>query len=303
MKTPLFGTIALMAMAAGTAVAADMPVRTPLRSAPPVVVYGWTNCYVGANGGYTWRNGRSAYQDPNPTQDPINGLGANNTIPTPTDTNGRGWVGGGQVGCNWEMDRRVVFGVEADIDAVRASGSAATVGPNGRYNYSATASQNNVVGTANEQVSLRWLSTIRARAGIPLFADRALLFLTGGLAMGGFSSSGSVNLNFTTGAGGPALAWGGSNSSTQVGYAVGGGLEYALSDRWSAKAEYLWYDLGHVSHPLNCTFVAPGIGSVCTSAFAFPTLGNTVTSVRGSIIRVGLNYRFNSWSGPIATRY
>jgi outer membrane immunogenic protein len=190
------------------------------------------------------------------------------------------------------MDRRFVFGIEADIDALRASGSAATVGPTGFYQFNSVSHLGTVVGTANEQVSLRWLSTIRARAGLPVFGDRGLLFVTGGLAVGEASSSGFVNLAAGT------LIWGGSNSSTRTGYTVGGGFEYALTDRWTTKVEYLYYDLGNVSHPLNLV-----VSSFGPATPLYQTLGNTVSSMRGSIIRAGLNYRFNWWGSPIATRY
>jgi outer membrane immunogenic protein len=127
---------------------------------------------------------------------------------------------------------------------------------------------------------------------LPVLSDRGLLFLTGGLAAAGISSSGSVDL-----ANSAAFAtWGGSNSSTRTGYTVGGGLEYAWADHWTTKAEYLWYDLGRISHPLNCTAMSSG-----GCSFVYSTLGNTVSSVRGSIVRVGLNYRFN-W-GPIVGEY
>jgi outer membrane immunogenic protein len=270
---------------ASVASAADMPTT-------------WTGCYIGANGGYAWNNGKSSYQDANgvpgngATQDPINGLGQRQTVPAPTQTNSGGWIGGGEIGCNWQLDRRVVLGVEADIDAMRASGSAVTVSPAGGYAYipGAIVSTFSGGGTANEQVSLKWLSTIRARAGLPVLADRGLLFVTGGLAMGGVSSSGSVNLLF----GGGQVGWSGSNSSTRTGYSVGGGFEYALTDRWTTKAEYLYYDLGTASHPLNLT-------SNNSGNHPYPTLGSTLSSIDGSIIRVGLNYHFGG--GPTAVKY
>ena len=268
---------------ASIATAADMAVKAPPIAPVGAPTHSWTGCYIGANGGYAWNNGKSSYRDPNTTADPINGLGPA-TIPTPTDTGGNSWIGGGQVGCNWQANPLVVLGVEADIDALHASGSAATVGPAGTYNNGAGNQVYLTPPTAAEQVSVRWLSTIRARAGLPVLADRGLLFVTGGLAIGGVSSSGSVNLFFNPPAS-PYDFWVGSNSSIRTGFTIGGGFEYALSEHWTAKTEYLYYDLGNASHPLNLI-----INNCCGGVY--PTLGSSIASVRGSIIRVGLNYLF-----------
>ncbi len=274
----------------GSAVASDMPVKAP----PPVVapVYSWNGCYVGVNGGYIWNNGRSSYRDdPNTTPDPINGIPGisgglpTQTLPPSTNTGSSGWNGGGQVGCNLQS-RQWVYGIEGDFDWGRISGSQATTGANGPYQLT-TNGAGVTNGTTNEDVSLQWLSTIRGRVGFAV-QDRLLLFATGGLALGGVNSQGSVSANN----GFFGVTYSGSNSSVKTGFVVGGGAEWAFSDRWTVKAEYLWYDLGHVSHPLNCT---AAFGVIC-GAGAFPaytTLGNTVSSVFGSDVRVGVNYRFN----------
>jgi len=53
----------------------------------------------------------------------------------------------------------------------------------------------------------------------------------------------------------------------KVGFTIGGGAEWAFTDQWTAKAEYLWFDLGNVSHPLNCV-VAGGVASGCQLGFS-----------------------------------
>lgn len=126
-----------------------------------------------------------------------------------------------------------------------------------------------------------------------------MLFATGGLAVGQVRSDGSVTATSFS----PLIQtvteqiiiWSGSHSEVKAGFAVGGGAEWAFADRWTAKAEYLFYDLGNVSHPLAC-----GAGTVefgasffnCTSGL-YPTLGNAVSALHGSIVRVGIDYRFN----------
>jgi outer membrane immunogenic protein len=56
MKKFLLGGAALIAMFAGSAMAADMPVKAPVLKAPPPppVVYNWTGCYIGGNVGGGW---------------------------------------------------------------------------------------------------------------------------------------------------------------------------------------------------------------------------------------------------------
>jgi outer membrane immunogenic protein len=57
-------------------------------------------------------------------------------------------------------------------------------------------------------------------------------------------------------------------------------LEWAFANNWSAKAEYLYFDLGSLSHQMTDPF--------------FPaTIFNASAKFRGSIARVGLNYQFH----------
>jgi outer membrane immunogenic protein len=129
--------------------------------------------------------------------------------------------------------------------------------------------------------------------------DRLLLFATGGLAIGEAHSEGSVTVtNFDLShAINSQLIWSGSHSEVKAGFVVDGGAEWAFADRWTVKAEYLFYDLGNMSHPLACAGGTVPFGPqtfACTSnPGLFPTLGNAVSALHGSIVRVGINYRFN----------
>jgi outer membrane immunogenic protein len=87
-----------------------------------------------------------------------------------------------------------------------------------------------------------------------------LPYVTGGLAVGDIRAAS------------PGFA--GANT-TNAGWTVGGGLEVALPGNWSAKAEYLHVDLGHLDCGLNCG-VAP----------------TDNVSMHDNIVRAGLNYRF-----------
>jgi outer membrane immunogenic protein len=167
-----------------------------------------------------------------------------------------GGVAGGTLGYNWQRDR-LVYGLEADLDYSSIKG--ATSG-------SPTAGTPcGVSFTINCDTKLKWLGTARARIGVAW--DRLLPFVSGGAAFGSLESS----------EGAPPVLFG-SGASTRVGWTAGAGIEARIDDRWSAKLEYLYVDLG--SHE---GFIDNGGGSTFSENVAFKT----------HIVRSGLNYRFN----------
>jgi outer membrane immunogenic protein len=72
---------------------------------------------------------------------------------------------------------------------------------------------------------------------------------------------------------------------------VGGGIEAALWGSWTAKAEYLYMDLGSLSTAISAS--TPGQPATLT----------TTSTVRDHIVRIGANYHFNDGPGIIAARY
>lgn len=151
-----------------------------------------------------------------------------------------GGLAGGTAGYNWQVGS-AVFGLEGDIDWSGLDGT--------------RTSAPCPVGCT---ISDSWLSTVRGRIGLAF--DRVMPYITGGLAAG--------DVRAAT----PGFAGG---SSTNAGWTVGGGLEVALPGNWSAKAEYLWVDLGS----FNC-----GVG--CNLS---PTDN---VSLHGNVFRAGVNYHF-----------
>lgn len=153
-----------------------------------------------------------------------------------------GGLVGGTIGYNYQMNQ-VVLGVEGDIDWANINGTTSTGCP------SAT-------GTGC-QTSDNWLSTVRGRLGYA--ADRFMPYITGGAAFGDIKASG------------PGLT---GTDTTNAGWTLGGGIEFAIAGHWTAKAEYLYVNLGSVS-----------CGAAC---------GAAVQNVNwhANIGRVGLNYRF-----------
>jgi outer membrane immunogenic protein len=291
--------------AAGVAVAADlpnMPVKAPVIA--PAPAWSWTGCYVGGNvGGTRMRTSADLspgglYTSPTGVLAPpnINGTGNfatdNATFPHSYLTTNSGWEGGGQVGCNYQLGV-VVLGAEGDWQWTNAKTSldaAYAAFPNvGNPGFTDAAH------TEHVDVSQKWFATARARAGFTPW-DRVLVYATAGVAWAEYSSNTAVT--FATIPAGSAVFNGalhvGSASSTQVGGVVGGGVEWAIANNWSVKAEYLymWFNGFNYASPLVAAAVpfAPG--------YAW----NTNVTPREQVLRIGVNYKFG-WGGPVVARY
>jgi len=161
-----------------------------------------------------------------------------------------GFLLGGTAGFNYPVSA-VLFGVEGDLDWSTLNGSVGTCAVNGAGAAAACETKNNVLGT------------VRARMGYAF--DRTLVYVTGGAAVG----------NFQTGLNPPATF----DATVKLGWAAGAGLEYAVSESWSAKAEYLFVDLGTAS---------------CSSAANCGSAAGASVTLTQNLVRGGFNYRF-SW--------
>ena len=132
------------------------------------------------------------------------------------------------------------------------------------------------IGTSNQ---VQRFGTVRARFGLAW--DRTLVYGTAGLAWGRVSHT----LVFEDNAGFTAFAH---QSGTQVGYALGGGVEHMLSQRLSLKVEYQYIDLGSESYLVRENTTGAG------SAFFL----NTDTQTDFHTVRLGLNYKLGSYHEP-----
>jgi outer membrane immunogenic protein len=280
----------LVALSAGTTSAADM--RMPVKAPPPVVaVYNWTGFYIGANAGYSWGEAStdgaltgtqnvSRFRTAGPDL-----LSSVTTALGPLDYNvGRmdvdGFIGGGQLGYNWQVDRSWVLGIETDFQGSTEKGSATACSV-------ATCAAGSAFLTVEQK--LEWFGTLRGRVGW-LATDRIMLYGTAGLAYG------HLKTNFAAGLNGIGTAAALGSSSTQVGWTAGAGVEGAIDRNWTVKLEYLYVDLGEYGNgSTSATFV--------TNQLNTPLLGqNTVTTTTFTnalstrftdhILRAGINYRF-----------
>ncbi|GAC1332642.1 MAG: porin family protein [Beijerinckiaceae bacterium] len=262
----LLSTVAASAMI-GSAVAADLPSRRappPVAYAPPPVpLFTWTGLYVGVNAGGAFRasNGNNAAVFAFGGAAPFFLANNNNN-----GSNAR-FIGGGQVGYNWQINQ-IVLGVETDFQGL-------------------TRSNDNFQGAfGNNGGGWGYLGTARGRIGWAF--DRFLVYGTGGLAYGNTNVTNTILGVNAFGA--PALFTNNlGGNRTRLGYALGGGVEYAFTNNWSVKGEYLFTDLGRD----NVTFIDPVTGG----GFTFNR------RERNHIVRAGLNYKFGWTPASVVARY
>ena len=276
-----------------TPVVAGMPVK-----APPPALLAWTGFYAGVNAGYIDSIGRTntdaailATGQPGSEA----AFSAYNLAYSSTNQFNHhfgGFLGGVQAGYNYQFSSSLVAGLEADIQ-----------GTNLRQDRSSTLTAGGVfdpfwVTTTAVSDRLDYIGTVRGRLGV-LPTPNLLLYSTGGLAYGGVRSSTQIAFD-NTGFGAPTGSGAGSYSGTRFGYAVGGGGEWKFSRNWSAKLEYLYYDLGSVTYATGGYAFDPqatnfrGFGPVAIGT-------STTTRFNGNIARIGLNYTFDG--GPVVARY
>jgi len=255
MKKVLLAGAAVAALASG-AQAADLGVpRQPVAAVVVMPAFSWTGFYVGLQAGHSWGNHRISRLDAAGNVRTFGG------VPLSDASSMNGFVGGAHIGYNYQINQ-VVLGVEADLEGSTARyrlGNVAAA-PGFDFNYG----------------SVGWQGSLRARLG--LVAGNALFYLTGGLALADIRSRVDV-----AGAGALFIAY----SKVQPGWTLGGGVEYAFTPNWTARAEYRYTNLGSHSVP------SPG--------------GTTVTfrtsDVRSHTVRLGVSYLFSTGPSAVVARY
>ena len=165
-----------------------------------------------------------------------------------------------------------MFGLETEFGYINLNGSSSFAGVSGSI-----LAPNLVASTTIG----KWYNATTVRVGWTW--DRLLFYGKGGFAV----STIETTILDNTGLLGP-----GTGKKDILGWAWGAGLEYALSDRWSVKAEYLWLGLNH------SVSVCP---AVATGLFTGATLCGHSASSSVQTAKVGVNYMLNA--GPVYARY
>jgi len=215
--------------------------RAPVAAVVAAPAFSWTGAYAGVQFGYGWLGGRSTFVDP---------FGTVGTI-LPVRSNGV--LGGVHLGYNHQFGV-AVLGAEADVELSGVRGTVTAFGP---------------LAAGTGVFDQRWQASLRARAGVAV--DKALLYVTGGVAFTDFGLGG--------GPAGFPVRYG----ASRVGWTVGTGVEYALAPNWTARAEYRYSDYGTV---------ARDIGGIVQR-----------TSLHAHSVRLGVSYRFSTDPSAVVARY
>jgi outer membrane immunogenic protein len=267
----LLASAGAIALTGSAAFAADLPYRAPPPVyLPPPPIFTWTGIYIGGQIGYAWGNGNF-----NETVvDPITGT----VINTSFGATPNGVIGGAHVGFNyqipgwnWFSSSGVVIGLEGTVDGTSLSNTAVAFFPVAFGGSTLTANTNaDVQGSIRGRLGFAW--------------DRVLIYGTGGVAFGGFNSDVSLaapRVPFFDSA---------NRSNTRVGWTAGGGIEYAITNNWSIRAEYRFSNFGTIRE---------GLGLPSGGRFF-----NEQRRLNQNQVQAGFSYKFDTYvPPPIVAKY
>jgi outer membrane immunogenic protein len=204
--------------------------------APESACFNWSGFYVGGFGGYKFTvvdhnlslgglwNGDIASDS-----ELVESAGSR-------DLNTSGGELGGLVGYNWQWNCWVL-GLEADGGYLWARDS--------RDSGTIFNTTNIDPFHVRNAFQTHYLFTFGPRIGYAF--GRWLPYITGGLAVGDLEFEQAIAFPDEA----PDNVEGGRHTETNVGWMVGGGLQYALTDHWSLRAQYQYIDLGDIDFTSN----------------------------------------------------
>lgn len=267
MRKSVLGGVILAALNAVSATAADLPIKHERPVA--TLAFSWTSWYVGGFVGGAW--GADAR-----TSDPCAAIGpcwlsafGGEVVSYSLSPS---FIGGVSAGYNYQIPgSAIVFGVETEFGYINLDGSSSFAGVSGNpfaAGLIATTSTGNWYNATTARIGWTW--------------DRLMFYGKAGFAITTIEST-------ITGTGAGVVLGPGTGKKDVLGWAGGAGIEYAFSDRWSVKAEYLFLGLNHSVEV--CPAVSPGGLTLCANT--------TASAVHTA--KVGVNYLLNA--GPVYARY
>ena len=265
----------LLASAGAIAIAGSAFAAEPAPIPPPPPPFTWSGVYLGGQIGYAWG------------KDNVSWSGTANDLDLAGGKFGegpQGVIGGAHLGWNIQPNHWFVFGIEASVDGAGLNKS--VVVPMADFAQDTFGSL-----TASAKAGVQ--GSVRGRLGIAF--DRLLLYGTGGVAVTSYNTSYYDTTGFFTG-------FPGTNdtiSVTRAGFTAGGGIEYAITDNWSVRAEYRYSNFGHVT---DYPFSNPNAFVSFNQNAPFPAPAGGFVVARHnpdqSQVQVGFSYRFDMMVPP-----
>jgi outer membrane immunogenic protein len=242
-------------LASTAAIVAGAGFSAPALAQPPAQTYNWTGCYVGAHVGAGW--GSTDFSNPGPAT-PVAPLGQSFSTNSPGN-----FIGGGQVGCDYQFASNWVVGLAGDFSFAGIDGQANDpffAGKNG-IDPLTVRSRTDFFGSAAARVGYAW--------------NNSLLYGKGGLAFS--HNKYDVNNYFCVFFGGACFA---SVTDQQIGWTLGAGYEWAFARQWSLLIEYGHYGFASKTLTLNDP--------------THPTAPADITlKTSFDVVKLGINYRFS----------
>jgi len=203
-KKILLATTAALCFATAAS-AADLGARPIYKAPPPAApLWSWTGFYIGAHIGGAWSS-----------SDVTDVFGGAGTIDSSA------FIGGGQIGYNWQFAPNWVLGVEGEFSGFAGGDESIATTPLVASTYDPS-----------------WIGSVSGRLGYT--GGNWLIYAKGGAAW--------LNADYTVSTPLGAVT----SSDTSSGYLVGGGIEWLLWSNWTAKVEYnfLSFDTRAVGSPV-----------------------------------------------------
>jgi outer membrane immunogenic protein len=263
MKSKLLGGVAVAALliAPRASSAADLKMK-PLLKAPPPPIFSWTGCFVGGQVGWGWQRSKI-------TQHGQHTLPSTSFLSSSSgsiDTNGP--VFGGQVGCNYQVDKTWVFGAQGTFLGASIKGTG-TDPHSGAIDF-ASNGNNLVYGNGTIGIDTKSIFSATGRIGFTGWSPQTMLYVRGGAAW--------MNTDYNLA--NAVLNYNGQNLDvTHFGWTVGGGIEWMFATNWSVFAEYNYYSFDAKSLTVN---------------FGDGTINSIKVQPTVSTVTVGVNLHFGS---------
>ena len=220
------------------AMAADVIYEEPVAPAPVVAyepAFTWTGFYVGGQAGVAFNRDSGLF-----SSDSSGFTGG-------SDDGQSGFIGGGHIGYDYQVGNFLV-GAVADLSYIDATSSS-------DYTFGGT-----TIYGAEQKID--YVGTVRAKLGYA--ADRFAVYATGGLAYG--DTKNSYLGDTVTTIGGTAYNVSVSEDTDDVGYSVGAGVDYLVTQNFSLGVEYLYTDLGDSKLDVAYTPVGGGATDVLSTS-------------------------------------